>query len=190
MNSAISASLSSRRAVEVIRIAELKARSRAVAASTLSRPMSASVKRIWRLRLLASTRSPSISHISPTPMLASAQGGRAAEPADPQHRDLRLAQPPLALRRGQPARADVAEVAQLAVEARQLRRRRAARRPPRPRRSPAPAAGRSGRRRPPRRTSPAAARACARRRATRAAARSSSSGFSMRMSLSALGRIR
>ena len=43
MNSAISASLSSRRAVEVTRIAGLKARSRAVAASTLSRPTSASV---------------------------------------------------------------------------------------------------------------------------------------------------
>ena len=43
MNSAISASLSSRFAVASIRIAELKAFKRSAAASTLSRPMSASV---------------------------------------------------------------------------------------------------------------------------------------------------
>ena len=61
------------------------------------------------------------------PHLADPAGGErpgrpAAEPADAEHRDLRLAQPPLALRRRQAAGADVGEVAQLAIEAGQLGR--------------------------------------------------------------------
>ena len=117
-------------------------------------------------------------------------GGPAAEPADAEHRDLRLAQPPLALRRHQLAAADVGEVAQLAIEACAFGRARSGRRRRRPRSRPAPASGRSCRR-PPRRRTPRAARSSVCSPSSAASRRRHlSSGCSIRTSRLALGRRR
>ena len=95
MKSAISASLSRRRAVEVTRISELKARNRRAADLDLEQA---------DVGLGVEDLAVEIADLDPVavdqphltdPDAGQPEGGRAAQPADPEHRDLRLAQPPL-----------------------------------------------------------------------------------------------